>query len=102
MQYQELNQRYGSHIAKRVQAELDFTEFRHIDLMELPAFLENRAVTAHKEYQANIDNPFSEKHEEKRAALNDRLLNRWRNAEYVSALVAMAEDVSEHLHVQAG
>ncbi|HEU0118827.1 MAG TPA: hypothetical protein VFR09_09365 [Alphaproteobacteria bacterium] len=92
MMYEDLHQRYGSHIAKRVQLELSPTEFRQIIVNELPTYLETRAELAHREYQTRIDNPFVST--DKASKNVDTLYNRWRDAEDLAYLISIAEDVS--------
>lgn len=100
MHYQELHQRYGSHVAKKVQAGMNASEFNQIALQDLLSYLELRAEAAHREYRAHVNNPFSdEKSGPGRAVVIDLLNRRWKSAEEISTLVATAEDVSAHLHI---
>ena len=95
MLYEELHQRYGNHIAKRVQQELSDSEFKQITLPELLSFLELRAEVAHTEYQTRLDNPFiNEELGDSRSDYMDVLYRRWCEAEDLAYLVTIAEDVS--------
>src|SRR5262249_16033695 len=91
MLYEDLHQRYGSHITSRVRHELSFSEFNQVAVPELPAYLELRAEVAHREYQAGIENPLVPE-----GSSLDALCRRWREAEDLSYLVTVAEDVSVH------
>ncbi len=95
MLYEELHHRYGTHIAKRVQVELSASEFKQVDAEELAVYLEMRAEAAHREYQTRLDNPFiNEELGAARAEYVGTLYHRWREAEDLAYLVAIAEDVS--------
>lgn len=89
MLYEDLHQRFGSHIAKRVQVELSASEFKQVDVEGLVLYLETRAEIAHKEYQSRVDNPFSRAKD----GNMDALYQRWRDAEDLAYLVMVAEDV---------
>ena len=93
MKYEKLHQRYGSHIAKRVQAELDDVDFDRVALEELVSFLENRAVTAMREYQDHRDDAVLA-HPSATGEVIDLLHRHWREAEELAYLVEIAEDVS--------
>jgi hypothetical protein len=100
MVFEELHNRYGSHVARRVQNELTAAEFEGIAIDALAVWLERRAEGAHKEYQTRLDNPFI--NEELGAARTDYvdvLYRRWQDAEELAYLVAVAEDVSAQAHV---
>jgi hypothetical protein len=102
MQYDELHQRYGNHIARRLQAALKRSEFSQIDVEELTAFLEMRAATAHKEYQSRLDNRFiNEELGAARAAIMDAFYRRWREAEDIAYLVIVAEGVGVNARLVA-
>ena len=94
MDYQELHQRYGSHIAKRVQAELDSAEFNSVKLKELVPYLEFPAEAAEKEYQLRLYDPFKKNEDETEGEDKiDLLHHRWRDAEEIAYLVSVAEEV---------
>lgn len=95
MIFDELHQKYGSHIAKRVQLELSFSEFTKVAINELLSYLEMRAEEAHKAYQNILDNPFAfeDKSAKYRGQVND-LYQRWKEAEDLSYLIMIADDVS--------
>jgi hypothetical protein len=102
MLYEELHQRYGNHIAKRVQQELSVAEFNQIAVPELLSYLELRAEAAHKEYRARLDNPFiNEELGDSRSDYMDVLYRRWCEAEDLAYLVTIAEDVSTHTQANA-
>lgn len=95
MLFDELVKRYGEHVAKRIQQELGSAEFSQIRLEELSPYLTLRAEEAHREYQRRLD----------RATMNlgactirdettEVLYDRWRAAEELSYLLAIAEDAS--------
>lgn len=92
MLYDELHQRYGAHIAKRVQQELAPSEFSAVEIDELVTYLEVRAETTHKEYQAQLHNPLSTG--SNRSEAMDHLCRRWRAAEDLAYLLSVAENVS--------
>jgi hypothetical protein len=102
MIFEELHNRYGTHVARRVQQELTPVEFVEIALEGLPTWLEIRAETAHKEYQVRLDNPFiNEELGRARDDYVDVLYRRWREAEELAYIVTVAEDVS-HAQMAAG
>ncbi len=97
MRYDDLHERYGAHIAKRVQVELTPSEFRHVSITELPPYLELRAEAAHREYQQFLNNPLNEERHGKgktRAEQMETSYRRWREAEDLTYLITIAEDVS--------
>ena len=99
MMYEELHQKYGNHIAKRVQQELSNSEFQHIPINNLIHYLEDRAETAHQEYRVRMNDPFThEKLTGKDGDVMDRLYRRWCNAEDLAYLLTVAEDVSTTAH----
>ncbi len=100
MIFDELHNRYGVHVARRVQQELTPAEFKEVSLDNLPGWLETRSETAHKEYQARLDNPFI--NDELGAARDnyvDALYRRWQDAEELAYLVTVAEDVNVQARV---
>ncbi|MDX2027034.1 MAG: hypothetical protein SFW62_00165 [Alphaproteobacteria bacterium] len=97
MRYEQLHERYGTHIAKRVQVELSASEFRQLTPEALVQYLETRAETAHREYKTRLDNPFvNEELGSARAGYVDLLYNRWREAEDLCYVVTVADGVSSH------
>ncbi len=92
MLYEELHQRYGNHIAKRVEQELSPSEFQKVKLDQLLNFLEMRAEATHMEYQKRIDQLMGIKpgHD-----LN-AIYQRWHEAEDLAYLISVAEDISLH------
>jgi hypothetical protein len=103
MIFEDLHNRYGAHVARRIQQELTPAEFKEVALENLPSWLAARAETAHKDYQTRLDNPFV--NEELGAARNDYvnvLYRRWQDAEELAYLIAVAEDVSAEAHAVAG
>lgn len=94
MLYEELHQRFGSYISKRVQLELGLSEFNQVVIADLSHYLNARAETAHKDYQARLDNPLIHEEQHKsRAQSLDSLYHRWRDAEDLAYLVSVAVDV---------
>jgi len=97
MQYQELHQRYGTYIAKRVQTGLHASEFNQVEIEELTSYLELRAAAAHKEYHLRLDDPFSKNQlGTGSSGVIDLLHRRWREAEELAYLLMIAEDVGTH------
>lgn len=95
MLYEDLHRFYGSHIARRVEAELSDSEFSHVTVGELPRYLDMRAKEARKEYQARLVNPFLDEDKgDERAEFVDGLCRTWREAESLAYLVSAAEDVN--------
>jgi hypothetical protein len=92
MQYDELHQRYGGHIAKRVEQELLPSEFQKVTLQNLMTFLETRAEAAHLEYQKRLDQLMGQKP----GADIDVIYQSWREAEDLAYLISVAEDISLH------
>ena len=91
MQYEELHRRYGSHVAQRVRRELTPSEFNQIRIEELAVWLETRAEAAHESYRRMLNNPLASSETE--AATTGDACRKWREAEDLSYLVAIAEDV---------
>jgi hypothetical protein len=99
MIFEELHNRYGTHVARRVQQELTPAEFDRLTLENLPTWLESRAEEAHQEYQVRLDNPFvNEELGDGREEYVSTLYRRWQEAEELSYLIAVAEDVNGHAH----
>jgi hypothetical protein len=89
MLYEDLQQRYGNHIAKRVQRELNRGEFSAVALDRLRIYLEARAEKAAQDCKALMDNPL-----DRGSVKADALQALWRNAEDLAYLLSIAEDVS--------
>lgn len=89
MLYEELRQRYGNHIAKRIQRDLSHDEFRRADLETLVPFIETRAEKLAQDYKTLMENPF-----ERGNMRSEVLQGRWRQAEDLAYLLSVAEDVS--------
>lgn len=103
MTFEELCNRYGSHVARRVQQELDSSELDRLESMDLLTWLETRAETAHKEYQTRLENPFvNEELGPVRAEYIDVLYRRWQSAEELAYLVTIAEDAGQARAVVGG
>lgn len=89
MLYEELQSRYGAHIAKRVQHELSRSEFLNVELEALLMFLEQRADKAAHDYKKLMDNPLE------RGNVRSGILQKtWSDAEELAYLLSVAEDVS--------
>jgi hypothetical protein len=89
MVFEELQQRYGSHIARRVQHDLGRAEFNLVDLDQLPVYLEARAEKAARDYRMVMENPLE------RGNVRCEVLQKlWREAEDIAYLLSIAEDVS--------
>jgi hypothetical protein len=89
MQYEELQQRYGNHVAKRIQTGLMRNEFATVPIEELCIYLERRAEKAALDYRQIMSNPLD------RGSLRSEVRQKvWRDAEDLSYLLSIAEDVS--------
>ena len=89
MLYNELEQRYGAHIAKRVQIGLNRSEFTSASLERLLPILEARAEKAAQDYKKLMDNPLE------RGNVRSEVLQKWwHDAEDLLYLLTVAEDVS--------
>lgn len=95
MHYQELHQRYGERIAKRVEAHLTASEFETTALDDLVDYLETRADAARSKYQSQLIDP-SMRNELASKKTIDLLHSRWRNEEEISYLVALADDINNN------
>jgi len=91
MKYEELHHRYGTHVAQRIRRELSPSELSSLEIDSLPEWLENRADAAHEEYLRLLSNPLAAP--EKEASATGEACRRWREAEDLSYLIAIAEDV---------
>ena len=98
MVYEELQRRYGNYVAQRLRQELDASEFNQIEFAKLNNYLDDRADNAHRLYKQTIDNPLAvtttvSPTGNKKAEL---LYNQWRDAEDLSYLITIAENVYNH------
>ena len=91
MLYEELHRRYGTHVSQRVQRELTASEFNGVEIDHLPAWLEARAEVAHEEYRRLLNNPLASSEQDTTRA--GAACQRWRQAEDLAYLIAIAEDV---------
>ncbi len=93
MTYEELNRRYGTHVSQRIRRELSPLEFEKLTIETLPTWLETRAEQAHDKYRLLLSNPLLSSAgkgvPDTRAACQ-----RWREAEDLAYLVAIAEDIT--------
>jgi hypothetical protein len=89
MLFHDLQQRYGSHIAKRIKLGLAPIEFNSVDLEKLPAYLEKRAEKAAEDYKVLMENPL-----ERGNVRSEVLQKLWREAEDLAYILSIAEDVS--------
>ena len=94
MTYEELHQRFGTRLAQRVAVDLSPSELEKISLDDLTIYLERRAERAQKEYQDWLDYSlhYGETAKDRMPDINV-LHDRWRAAEDLAYLVAIAEDV---------
>ncbi len=92
MLYEELHSRFGTHVAQRIKRELTPTEFNQIDSDDLIEWLEMRAEAAHDAYRGLLNNPLASSEQDSRQA--GEACRRWREAEDLAYLVAVADDVS--------
>jgi len=92
MLYEDLHRRFGSHVSQRVKRELSEAEFNQITVEKLSDFLMSRAEASHRDYQNLLNNPLvASMVDERRTKQASR---RWREAEDLAYLVAVAEDVN--------
>jgi hypothetical protein len=97
VQYEELHRRYGPHVSQRIKRELTTAEFNHVKLDDLPEWLEERAEAAHAEYHSLLNNPLVSSAEG--AISTGEACRRWRAAEDLSYLIAVADDVGANARV---
>jgi len=97
MQYEDLHRHYGAHVAQRVMRELTESEFNQVAIDILPAWLEARAEAAHENYRALLNNPLSSRSQNVGATAE--ACRRWREAEDLAYLIAVAEDVGANARV---
>ncbi len=79
------------HVAQRIRRELTPLELNSIDIDSLPEWLEARAESIHEEYARLLSNPLAVP--EKVPSETGRACRRWREAEDLAYLVAVADDV---------
>lgn len=101
MRYEELYDRYGTHVAQRIRRELTQVEFDSVPLDDLPLWLESRADRAHEEYRQLLLVSPQDESEFLRAQIDNYCL-RWKEAEDLAYLVTIAEDVSRHVRAARG
>lgn len=89
MLYEELQQRYGKHVAKRIQRELDHREFSQLNVDSLRGYLESRAENVARDYKSIMENPL-----ERGNVRSEVLQMKWREAEELAYILCIAEDVS--------
>jgi DNA repair exonuclease SbcCD ATPase subunit len=89
MIYEELQQRYGAHVAKRIQRELNQSEFSSVHLENLKNHLEQRVERTEKNYKSLMSNPL-----ENGNVRSEILQKQWHEAENLAYLLSIAEDVS--------
>jgi hypothetical protein len=94
MKYEELHSRYGTHVSQRVRHELTQDEFVHVPIAALSAWLERRAETAHEEYRRLLNNPLATAERDMKNA--GTACRRWRDAEDLAYLIAIAEDIGQN------
>ncbi len=92
MFYEELHSRFGTHVAQRIKRELTPSEFNQTDIDDLIEWLETRAEGAHDAYRGLLNNPLAIS--EKDTIKAGEACRRWREAEDLAYLVAVADDVS--------
>jgi hypothetical protein len=91
MTNEELRSRYGAHVLQRVRRELTSSEFNAVAIDALSAWLEARAESAHERYVRLLNDPLSAS--ETGIPDTGAACTRWREAEDLAYLVAVAEDV---------
>jgi tryptophan synthase alpha subunit len=89
MLYEDLRQRYGNHVAKRVQSELTRNEFHSVLLDDLPIYLAARAEKAAQKYRVAMENPI-----DRGSARGEVAQKLWREAEDLAYLLSVAEEIS--------
>ena len=89
MLYEDMQQRYGNHVAKRIQRELNGAEFQVIKIDELHHFLETRAEKLAQEYQCLMADPLARGN-----MRSETLQTKWQQAEDLAYLLSVAEDVA--------
>jgi hypothetical protein len=88
--YEELHRRYGTHVSQRIRRELAPSDFETLQIDALPEWLESRAETAHENYLRLLTNPVLA---DKKVCDTGIACRRWREAEDLAYLIAIAEDV---------
>ncbi len=94
MQYEDLHHRFGTHVAQRIRRELTPSEFNEVKIEELTGWLEARAEAAHETYRTLLNNPLASSDTDTVKA--GEACRRWREAEDLAYLVAVAEDVGDN------
>jgi hypothetical protein len=89
--YEELHRRYGTHVSQRLRRELSASEFSEVLLDNLTAWLAARAEAAHEAYRTLLNNPLASSEDD--SLHTGAACRRWREAEDLSYLVAIADDV---------
>ena len=97
MLYEDLQQRYGNHIAKRVRLALGSKEFNNADVGTLLNYLETRAEKVAQDYRTLMSNPL-----ERGNMRSETLQKQWRDAEDLAYLLSVAEDVSTAVRASIG
>ena len=95
LQYEDLHRRYGTHVSQRVRRELTPSEFSAVNIEQLQDWLEARAESAHEEYRRLLNNPLSSSETE--TGRTGEACRRWREAEDLAYLVAIADDVGANI-----
>lgn len=95
MIYEELHRRFGAHVSERLRRDLTNAEFKMVDINDLTPWLEKRAEAAHAFYHKMLSNPLAVSEQDQTKA--GEACRRWRDAEDLSYLVAIAEDVETHV-----
>jgi len=90
--FEELYSRYGSYISQRLRQDLLSSEFDMIELGGLPQWLEDRADKAHRNYLLLLNNPILAAMDKKNVSNTGMACRRWREAEDLAYLVAIAEN----------
>lgn len=99
MTYEELYHRFGTHVSQRIRRELSPSEFSALSIDNLTSWLEERAEAAHELYVRMLSHPVIA--DAMRTIPNTRTAcQRWREAEDLAYLVAVADDVSAHVRVR--
>ena len=90
MTFDELARHYGPQVAQRLRHELTEAEFNQVSLDTLSLWLETRAEHAHKTYCNLLNQPQLDKN----VNMTGLACRRWREAEDLAYVVAIADDVS--------
>lgn len=101
MRYEDLFDRYGTHVAQRVRRDLTPSDFHAVELDDLPRWLEARADRAHEAYRQLLLVSPQDECEALRARIDEYCLH-WKEAEDLAYIVTIAEDVSTHVRRARG